>query len=108
MIRETTETSHTVTGEHGRNACTTFVRETVYRPSHYSVVTITAHLLKVSTPLFEEDRDCVQIHVESDNINRAIVDYIATLREKGPGGAAETLARFADAMGLNYPPKPEA
>lgn len=102
MMRVTIETRHTVTDEDGNNACTTTERETIYHAPHYGVVTITAHTLKVSTPLFEEDKEHIQMHVPSDNINRAIVEYIATLNNSEPGGATETLARMAEAMGLSY------
>ena len=109
MLRETTHTRHTVTDPEGNDTSTITKRETVYRAPYEATVTVSAHRFTVTTPLYQSDREQVEIFVPTDRINAAIVDYIATLHNSEPGGATETLARMAEAMGLRYGrPTPEA
>lgn len=102
MLRETTHTCHTVTDPEGNDTSSTTKRETVYRAPHEATVTVSAHRLTVATPFYQPDREQVEIFVPTDKINAAIVEYIATLHNSEPGGATETLARMAEAMGLRY------
>lgn len=102
MLRETTRTCHTVTDPKGTDINTTTKEETVYRAPHEATVTISGHLFSVETSLYQPHAEQVSIFVPTDKINAAIVEYIAKLHCSEPGGATETLARMAEAMGLNY------
>lgn len=110
MLRETTRTCHTVTDPKGIDINIATTEETVYRAPHEATVTVSAHRFSVETPLYQPHVEQVSIFAPTDKINTAIVEYIAKLHCSEPGGATETLARMAEAMGLSYdrPTTPEA